>query len=954
MFMLQRLLPSSRRCLPSIALSVCLLLGAWSAAWATGNTWTGNGDGTNWSDPLNWSSGEPDAGHVVAIGSGASVLLTNATAELAAFTISDAATLTFDGWDSALTATEMTIAGTLTHLAQTATEPDPETGEWIPDHRIWLKGSNITIEAVGKLDADYLGYAPNKGPGGGSGTDVGAAHAGDGRRGRGGIPAAAYGEPEAPWQPGSGGGNRTNPTGGGSIRIEAAGYLVVEGELRARGRQGGAGSHYSGGAGGSIWLNCQTFAGAASGWIVVDGGTGRNYGAGGSGGRIALHYDPDEQSKLAHPVPPVRFSAKGGNPGSYDVFLPSTGTFFLPDTQFLEAPLTGQRLFHTRLVFPDITQWSPPALTIDNCVFGLPPGFRLEVGGDLILTNNAGLHVFAAPVNDPLSETGAVVSVTGDLRLGPGSWLKPYADPTNGATVVFTVGGDLAIADNGGIDADYAGYKYDHGYGDGTPADTRGGAGHAGQGSTSRDGRRGGAPYGDLQMPILPGSGGLTSGGRGGGAVRLLVDGMAEINGTISARASSGIPTHGSGGSGGSILLVCRTFRGASTGLLRVDGGSGDSYGGHGSAGRIALHYDPVAQAALADPIPSVRFSAYSSGFSGNGTIPAAYGTLFLTDTKLLETPEGDVVLDGHRFWYTRLHFGSHPRSWSPASMTIEDCMLGFAEGFELNVQHDLSLTGTQPPLVGGIRSGLLLYAEQTNTLYGSRLRVGRDLIVGTNSYIYTHTQGYSAAIVGILVGRDATIAAGAVLDGNYTGYMPQEDNLNGDGAGTDDTMCGSYGSLGINATEDRLYGLPELPLEPGSPGGFRARNDFTPSGAGGGAIQLLAGGRLTVDGIVRVNGRGDTATNGRSGSGGSIFLSGMSFGGSGTLQAQGGGGNGQGGGGRIAVWMSLPLNLVEERIAQRKVGLKFAADYSGFDGVIDTDGTKGFYFATGTLIRIL
>ncbi len=259
MFMLQRLLPSIRRFRPSIALSVCLLLGIGSAAWATENSWTGGGDDTNWSDPLNWSAGEPDAGHVVAIGSGASVLLTNATAELASFSISDAATLTFAGWDSALTATEMTIAGTLTHLAQTATDVDPISGEWEPDHRILLIGTNIPVTSSGHLDAKCLGYGADRGPGYPAFSI--ASYSGGGYGGKGGVanrgvPGGTYGSPFAPAHPGSGGGGTSQypaGPGGGFIRVMASGTLNIATGAKLTANGGDGTSRGGDGSGGSVW-----------------------------------------------------------------------------------------------------------------------------------------------------------------------------------------------------------------------------------------------------------------------------------------------------------------------------------------------------------------------------------------------------------------------------------------------------------------------------------------------------------------------------------------------------------------------------------------------------------------------------------------------------------------------------------------------------------------------------
>ncbi|NLF22212.1 MAG: hypothetical protein GX590_03540 [Lentisphaerae bacterium] len=143
---------------------IALAAGLLAAPLATAqNTWTGGGDGTNWFNGANWSDGVPVAASTVSIGTG-NIILTNATPELASFTMTGGK-LTFRGWETALVATEMSIGGELTHLPTLATAVDPVSGQWVPEHRIWLKGSNIAVTATGKLNADFMGYRLNAGPG---------------------------------------------------------------------------------------------------------------------------------------------------------------------------------------------------------------------------------------------------------------------------------------------------------------------------------------------------------------------------------------------------------------------------------------------------------------------------------------------------------------------------------------------------------------------------------------------------------------------------------------------------------------------------------------------------------------------------------------------------------------------------------------------------------------------
>lgn len=658
-----------------LALTATFPNGVWGAP--VSNTWTGGGLTNLWSEGVNWSAGVPVDGQDVTINSG-SVTLTEATAELASFTLAKGATLNVEGWESALTATNLTIAGTVTHAAQTVTEPDPVSGEWIPQHRIWLKGSNLVVTANGVLDADYVGYLPGAGPGR-SIDDV----------------------------------------------------------------QGGGGGSYGG-----------------------HGGSG--YG----------------------------------------------GTF-----------------------------WGPV--------------------------------------------------------------------------------------------------------------------------------------YGDAADPWQPGSGGgaYSASRPAGGAIRVELDGALVIDGTVSARGQNGVSLRGTSGSGGGVLLQCRTVQGA--GIVRADGGVAHGYSGSGGGGRIAMHYNLDAQAALPVPRPALRFSAMARYGSAEMTVWPEMGTLYLPDMTLLASaPEADVVLANQRFWHVRLILGSHPTSWYPASLTITNCVVGFVEGFELHVGGNLKMqgiTGVSTPLAGALQAGLRLYAAASENLYGTRLTVAGDFVIGSDAWFYPHTSGTNAAIVGVEVGRDLIVTAGGGIDADRAGYMPQVDNLNGPGAGLNNESGGSYGGHGGGASYRPAYGLAALPLDLGSPGGWRDYGaSYTPSGSGGGAIHVLAGRNIVIDGLLSANGTSGQTYRGPGGSGGSIFLAAARrVSGSGTLQANGGAGNlsrAPGGGGRIAIWRFLPLDTVKQRIAAHDVrSLQSQATSPDFSGTLTVDvspsttagysqadpGTKAFYSHDYTLILL-
>jgi hypothetical protein len=134
-----------------------------------------------------------------------------------------------------------------------------------------------------------------------------------------------------------------------------------------------------------------------------------------------------------------------------------------------------------------------------------------------------------------------------------------------------------------------------------------GGGGHGGSAglATGAFGR----PYGAIEFPNLPGSGGATSGGTpnitcqstpwidlpclsgsGGGIIRIIVGNNFLLDGLLEAGGAHGYGSAAGGGSGGSIYIKAFNFTGH--GDINTDGGNGTGAGGGGSGGRIALLID--------------------------------------------------------------------------------------------------------------------------------------------------------------------------------------------------------------------------------------------------------------------------------------------------------------------------------------------------------------------------
>lgn len=222
----------------------------------------------DWNTPGNWSEGiVPTDGDSVVIDG--NVSLTNSTAELASLSVAAGKTLTFDGWDTVLTATTVSVTGAMTHAQNN--DIDGSDG-WTPNARVNIVCDDFILDSAGKIDIKgkgYLGgqvkFAAGSGPGGGSGSNVsgGAGYGGVGGR-SGATSGLTYGSYLDPADPGSGGGlgqiAGSAGAGGGALRIVAANTIEINGIIDADGVNGDG--HYgSGGSGGGVYMSCNVLKG---------------------------------------------------------------------------------------------------------------------------------------------------------------------------------------------------------------------------------------------------------------------------------------------------------------------------------------------------------------------------------------------------------------------------------------------------------------------------------------------------------------------------------------------------------------------------------------------------------------------------------------------------------------------------------------------------------------------
>jgi hypothetical protein len=238
----------------------------------------------------------------------------------------------------------------------------------------------------------------------------------------------------------------------------------------------------------------------------------------------------------------------------------------------------------------------------------------------------------------------ATYHVNGDIALSPGEYsiLQLYVD--SGATlgcqgdpsIVNSASGGTSenphgsgvtinatnITVDGIISVYRSGFSYGQGPGVGDPQTGGGYGGKGGDYSTYQ----GGPTYGVADQPSALGSGGRASGnhhgGRGGGAMKLVVSDTLAVNGTLSANGETGPGQFAGGGSGGSIWIDADTLAGS--GSLTATGGSGSRAGGGG--GRIAAYFNLDTSSLSTNAAVDGGTGGYNDGddgtIGGDWTIP--------------------------------------------------------------------------------------------------------------------------------------------------------------------------------------------------------------------------------------------------------------------------------------------------------------------------------------------
>ena len=477
---------------------------------------------------------------------------------------------------------------------------------------------------------------------------------------------------------------------------------------------------------------------------------------------------------------------------------------------------------------------------------------------------------------------------------GAGVVTHPLGDASGVGSnrVQLTIAGDVTIAAGATISVDGRGYPGVAGPGVGGNACdcwwVGGGGGHGGLGGSSGCGA-GGAAYGSALEPTTWGSGGGRScnptlgAGRGGGAIRLIVSGTLTLDGQINARGTEGSSESGGpggGGAGGSVWITAAHFAGAGNLVANGGGGawSGDRFlGGGGAGGRVAIYFG------------AWTFTGTVSAQGGVGFVPGGAGPVF---TKSSAQSVGTLLVNNggqpgaltpltspERFHLT-LTGGT--RLYPEAPLQVGDLSLG--EG--CSIYRPGGDAPPASPLVEIAANGNGVLASNTLILGNCRLTVQGNLLIASGAVISVDALGYP--------GKTGPSAGAPSCDTYWLG------GGGGHGAWGGSSGCGAGGTA---------YGSIMEPSTWGS-GGGRPANPTITAGSGGGAIRLIVGGALTLDGQLTARGEDGISYPGGGGAGGSVWVSAGSLAGAGSINAAGGAANasppgagGGGAGGRIAAY---------------------------------------------------
>lgn len=540
----------------------------------------------------------------------------------------------------------------------------------------------------------------------------------------------------------------------------------------------------------------------------------------------------------------------------------------------------------------------------------------------LVVTSDLALPEATVALYDSIAVSGGAV-----LTIGGGSVIESTGPVTvtGNSEIVFAgrntyaqvnglwagegsslIAGSVLIEAGSSLNADGQGYRpdpaqvgYQYGTGPGRADTSDYGASHGGLGASKAPSRPPLDAYGSVFAPIDLGSSswGYYSTTYGGGAIRLIVAGSLEVEGTLSANGLATGANH-RGATGGSLWITTDTLTGSGSIQANAAPKAG-STNVNSAGGRIALYYSDASGFADLSQI-----EAKSGGTDDN----SEDGTVVLVD---VDTGGGDLTVQGR--------------------VVIAEPTADY---------QSIRVTGTGHLTLGG----------------GLDLTVTDAFVVEAGGGVTVQGKNNTARIDGGWEGQGVhltaatlTVEAGAFVSADGQGYQPnRNDGYNILGTGPGSTESGnngaSYGgeamSSSVTVQPKSVYGSLFHPTELGSSSYGYSSNTY-----GGGAIQIDAD-TVTIEGVLSANGLA-TGTNHNGASGGSIWITTHTLAGAGTIQANAAAkgaasANRSSGGGRIAIFYSDATGFMDLSMIQARSGDPSDASEDGTVLLVDVDNGDG------------
>ncbi len=656
------------------------------------------------------------------------------------------------------------------------------------------------------VNVSSIGYVNGSGPGYGglynSAARMGASHGGGGAIAASGV-THCYGSARAPVCLGSG----SSSKGGGCFVLSVGKALELDGRITADAENS---TGYYSGAGGSVYIQAKTLAGAGS--VTANGGAVVNT-HGGGGGRIAVVLSDGDFSSFTGSLRANHRKTPGACGAGGTVYMEAgadgvgRGTLVVDGmkTEDTAALTATSRTAYTGWTAEDAAFKPRKIVFRDRAVLGAPAGIVCDLaeteldtttysdyahtirlhGGTIVFKDGeaigCNLNSYAAGgvLRAGLSGGGVLrlaggctftsdfaTTLQGSLELLSGAVITHTA---NGSSKVYgidlTVSGAVTNRAGGSISAKGRGHATNTGPGKpNTGTENRGGS-HAGIANKES----GDICYGSPTCPVTMGSGGMKQ--PGGGTIRLMIEGELVNDGSIDAEGNSG-SYHA--GAGGSVWITARSIAGA--GRISANGGSVTGYQTPGGGGRVAVWLtDPDADFSDFD---ESRITA-CSGAQGT-TLYSGAGTVYLK-TGAHAADEGTLVIANSNSTATAKYteIGSDMGTVRVGSLVIRD-------------KGRLLLRGGHRLEAGGSWSNASLFTAESNSdvvLWSTNTAV----VTGTNAF---HTLACTAGGKTIRFGTAGSRLS--ILPGGRLTLNGEKGNLltlEGDAADTDWTLEAGAGS---------------------------------------------------------------------------------------------------------------------------------------------------------------